>query len=95
MTSEPVSKGEFDTAMTRIDGRFTEVDRRFTELENHMNLRFAEFEGRMETRFAQQETVIERALVASIRWTVGMSFGLYALMFGLILFVVSRELAHP
>jgi hypothetical protein len=77
MTSEPVSRSEFDAAMARID------------------LHFAELESHVRTQFAQQETVIERALATSIRWTVGSGFGLYALTFGIILFVVARELAHP
>jgi hypothetical protein len=59
-----------------------------------IDARLDQFEARMEARFAQTETVIERANVTSIRWVVGMSFGLYALMFGLILFVLSRELPH-
>ncbi len=50
--------------------------------------------ARMDARFAQVEAAIERSAVAGIRWTVGMALGLYALMFGLILFVVSRELPH-
>jgi len=48
----------------------------------------------IDTRFAQLETRIEQATVTSIRWIVGLAFGQYALMFGLILFVVSRELTH-
>jgi hypothetical protein len=32
--------------------------------------------------------------VTSIRWLVGLTFGLYALMFGLMLFVISREVAR-
>jgi hypothetical protein len=58
----------------------------------------AEFElamARLDVRFAQLETAIERAGVTSIRWLVGMVFGVYALQIGLILFVVSRELTHP
>lgn len=61
----------------------------------------AEFERAMEridTKFelldARIETRIERATATSIRWVVGLAFGQYALMFGLILFVVSRELSH-
>jgi hypothetical protein len=61
----------------------------------------AEFEQamlRIDARFAlleaRIEAMIERLTVTSIRWTVGVSFGLYALMFGLILFVVSREIPH-
>ena len=44
---------------------------------------------------ARIETLIERSAITQIRWLVGTAFGLYALMFGLILFVVSRELTHP
>ena len=44
---------------------------------------------------AKLETLIERAAVTQIRWLVATIFGLYALMFGLILFVASRELARP
>jgi hypothetical protein len=45
----------------------------------------------LDTRFAQLETTIERASITSIRWTVGLILPLYAMMFGLILFIVSRE----
>jgi len=44
---------------------------------------------------ARLETLFERASVTQIRWLVGTTFGLYALLFGLILCVVSREMAHP
>jgi hypothetical protein len=61
----------------------------------------AEFERamqRIDAKFdvleARLETRIEMASGSSIRWIVGLAFGQYALMFGLILFVVSRELAH-
>src|SRR5438105_3096245 len=50
--------------------------------------------ARIDVRFAQVETGIERAMVTNIRWLVGLTFGLYALMLGLILFVVARELPH-
>ncbi len=56
--------------------------------------RFDRLEGRIDGMEGRLEAMIERAMVASIRWTVGVSFGLYALMFGLILFVISRELPH-
>ena len=59
---------------------------------SHLDTRFAQLEGRLETRFAQLETLIERGSVSSIRWTVGLILPLYAVMFGLILFIVSREL---
>ena len=49
----------------------------------------------LELAIARLETLIERASVTQIRWLVGTTFGLYALMFGLILFVVAREMAHP
>ena len=51
-------------------------------------------DARLELLEARLEAMIERSTVTSIRWTVGVSFGLYALMFGLILFVVSREIPH-
>ena len=57
-----------------------------------LDTRSAALDARIDTRFAQLETLIERSSVTSIRWIVGLTFGLYALMFGLILFVVSREL---
>lgn len=74
MSTEYVTRSEFDLAMSRIDARFERVDARFDVLE------------------ARLEAKIEAALATSIRWTVGLAFGQYALMFGLILFVVSREL---
>jgi len=49
----------------------------------------------LDLAFARLETLIERASVTQIRWLVGTTFGLYALLFGLILCVVSREMAHP
>jgi hypothetical protein len=52
----------------------------------------ARLEGRLDTRFAQLETAIERATLTSVRWIVGLILPLYAVMFGLILFIVSREL---
>jgi hypothetical protein len=58
----------------------------------------AEFElamARIDTRFAQIETLIERSTVTSIRWAVGIALGQYALVFGLILFFISREIPHP
>ena len=54
----------------------------------------ARLEGAIDLTVARMEVLIERATVTQIRWLVGTTFGLYALMFGLILFVVSRELAH-
>jgi hypothetical protein len=78
-----VTRHEFELAMARIDARFDQFEAR-------MDARFAQ----VDVRFAQMEALIERGLAANIRWTVGISFGLYALMFGLILFVVSRELPH-
>ena len=51
-------------------------------------------DGRFDVLEARMEALVERALATSIRWTVGVSFGLYALLFGLILFVVSRDLPH-
>jgi hypothetical protein len=65
--SEPVTRGEFELAMARL-------------------------EGRLDTRFAQLETAIERATLRSVRWIVGLILPLYAVMFGLILCIVSREL---
>jgi hypothetical protein len=66
------------------------IDSRFDQFEARMDAGFAQIEA----RFSPMEALMERGLAASIRWTVGVSFGLYALMFGLILFVVSRELPH-
>jgi hypothetical protein len=51
-------------------------------------------DGRFDVLEARVEALVERVLATGIRWTAGVSFGLYALTFGLILFVVSRELAH-
>ncbi len=92
MSTEFVTRHEFESAMSRIDARF---DR----LESQLELRFAAIDsrfGEVESRFAvteaRLETKIEAATVTSIRWTVGMAFGVYAMMFGLILFVISREL---
>ena len=108
-SAEFVTKPEFEQAMARIDNRFDQLgarlDSRFTEFEARVDTRFAQSEARVDAgfaqseartdlRFAQMETLIERSTVTSIRWVVGMSFGLYALMFGLILFVLSRELPH-
>ena len=54
--------------------------------------------ARLDTRFdlleARLETRIERAMVTGIRWTVGIALGQYALMFGVVLFFISRELPH-
>ncbi len=55
----------------------------------------ARIEAKIELAFARLETLIERATVTNIRWTVGLTFGLYALILGLMLFVVSRELPRP
>jgi hypothetical protein len=91
MTSPPsaefVTRHEFELAMARIDARFDQLEARLDARFQQIDTRFAQTEGRLEAQ-------IERAMGASIRWTVGVSFGLYALMFGLILFVVSRELPH-
>jgi hypothetical protein len=81
--SEYVTRSEFELAMARIETRFERLDAR-------LDVQFA----RLETRFAQIETLIERSSITSIRWIVGLTSGLYALIFGLILFVVSRELPH-
>ena len=81
MSTDLVNRPEFESAMARIDGRFDRLDARFAEIDS----RFAVLEARLEAR-------IEAATVTSIRCTVGMAFGIYALMFGLILFVISREL---
>ena len=59
-----------------------------------IDARFDRLDAGLDARFAHMEANMERGLAGSIRWTVGISFGLYALMFGLILFVVSRELPH-
>ena len=59
-----------------------------------IDARFDQLEARMDARFAETDAKIERAMAASIRWTVGTAFGLYGLMFALILFVVARELTH-
>ena len=90
---------QLDGRMVRIDGRFAEfearIDARFAQFEARLDSRFAQSEARTDVRFAQMETLIERSTVTSVRWVVGMSFGVYALMFGLVLFVISRELPHP
>jgi hypothetical protein len=80
MSTEFVTHNEFELGMARIEARF---DR----LEGRMDSRFNEFEARTGAR-------IEAAKNESIRWVVGIAMGQYALMFGLILFVVSRELPH-
>jgi hypothetical protein len=59
-----------------------------------IDARFDHLEARLDARFAQVDARIERAMVAGSRWTVGVAFGLYALMFGLILLVVSRAPPH-
>ncbi|MBV8714204.1 MAG: hypothetical protein JOZ65_03970 [Chloroflexi bacterium] len=91
-SSNYVTRSEFEQAMERIDARFDRFEER-------MDARFDRFEERFDAKLAvldaRVEGHIEKALVTSIRWTVGLAFGQYALMFGLILFVVSRELAHP
>jgi hypothetical protein len=100
-----VTRHEFELAMARIDGRFDQLDAqleasfakldaRFVGMDAQMNARFAAVDAGSARSQASLEARIERAMAASIRWTVGVSFGLYALMFGLILFVVSRELPH-
>ena len=109
MSTEFVTHDEFELAMARIDARFdrfeANMDARFDRSQANMNARFDRFEANMNARFAnvdsrfavteaRLEAKIEAATVTSIRWTVGMAFGLYALMFGLILFVISRELPH-
>jgi hypothetical protein len=76
-------EAQMDTRFAQVDTRFALADTRLAE----MGTRVAGVQGSLEAQ-------IERAMVASIRWTVGVSFGLYVLMFGLILFVVSRELPH-
>lgn len=48
----------------------------------------------IDTRFAQLETLIERSTVTSIRWTVGIALSQYALILGVVLFFVSREIPH-
>jgi hypothetical protein len=80
----------FEQLGARLDARFAQLDTRFAELET----RFTQVDGRIAEGEGRLEALTETSMVASIRWTVGMSFGLYALMFGLILFVVARELAH-
>jgi hypothetical protein len=60
----------------------------------HIDARFERMDTKFDLLEARLDARIERALVTSIRWTVGLAFGQYALMFGLILFVISRELAH-
>ncbi len=57
----------------------------------------SEFElamARIDVRFAQLETLIERSMVTSIRWSVGIALGQYALIFGVILFFIAREMPH-
>jgi hypothetical protein len=82
-----VTRHEFELAMARIDSRFDQLDAQ-------LDVRFAQFEARFAQLQGSLEVQIERSAVNSIRWTIGVSFSLYALMFGLILFVVSRELPH-
>ena len=89
--------GRFAESKGELDGRFGHVDSRFAELKGEvaeMKGGLAELKGSLAELKGDLEAQIERAMVASIRWTVGVSFGLYALMFALILFVVSRELPH-
>ena len=50
--------------------------------------------ARIDTRFAQIETLIERTAIMSIRWTVGIALGQYALLFGVILFFIARDVPH-
>jgi hypothetical protein len=52
------------------------------------------FRGDLGVEVARLEVLIERSAVTQIRWLVGLSFGLYGLMFALILFVIARELPH-
>src|SRR5690242_8707620 len=82
-----------------IDSRFAafdaRMDGRFAQAEARMDTRFAQTEARFEVRFAQMETSIERSAVSTIRWVIVVTFGIYALMFGLILFVMARELPRP
>ena len=66
----------------------------FERAMDRIDVRLERIDSRFELLEARIETRIERATVTSIRWTVGLAFGQYALMFGLILFIVSRELAH-
>jgi hypothetical protein len=106
MSAEFVTRPDFDSAMARIDSRFDRLESRFERLESrfddlvtrldrlesHLEVRFAAIDSRFAVTEARLEARIEAATVTSIRWTVGMAFGLYAMMFGLILFVISREL---
>jgi hypothetical protein len=90
-------EARLDARFARLDTRFAEFDTRFAEFETRfagLETRFTQVDGRIAEGEGRLEALIERSLVASIRWTVGVSFGLYALMFGLILFVVARELPH-
>ena len=85
-TTDYVTKAQFERAMERIDAQFVTK----TEFEHAMERIDAKFElldARMETR-------IERATVTSIRWTVGIALGQYALLFGAILFFIAREIPH-
>jgi hypothetical protein len=59
----------------------------FNRAMERIDARFDLLEARLETR-------IEQAMFTSIRWTVGVSLSLYALMFGLALFFVAREIPH-
>jgi len=80
--------------MARIDSRFDRLEARLDAHFAQIDTRFAQVDTRIVQGQGTLEAQIERAMVASIRWTVGVSFGLYGLMFALILFVVSRELPH-
>jgi tetrahydromethanopterin S-methyltransferase subunit G len=90
MTTSPgtdyVTKSDFDLAMARIDASFVN--------KSEFELAMARIDSRFDVLEARLEARIEQAMVTSIRWTVGVSFSLYALMFGLILFIIARELSH-
>jgi hypothetical protein len=66
----------------------------FVRAMDHIDARFERMDAKFDLLEARIESRIERSTVTSIRWIVGLAFGQYALMFGLILFVVARELAH-
>lgn len=88
-SAAPVTRADLDFAVSRLETQTrVDLDQAITRLETQTR-------AELNVAVARLETLIERSSVTQIRWLVGTTFGLYALMFALILFVVSRELAHP
>ena len=98
LTDKFVTRDHFDGRMAQIDARFAQVDARFDQmdakidrlearLEAKIDTTFLALDAKIDTKVSMLETKISEASSMTVRWMVGQSLGLAALIITAMKFV--------